>query len=473
MSSINESAGDVIPENVTWSDRPEPELHVVLVQFASILLLSVVCISGNLLLLTIVCRTRPLRTISNALIVNLSVADLLTATLVLPAFSVSVFQPDSVSSQDSVCTVIGLVTQLLSMETMSTLGSIALDRYFNICHPLRYQAMVTKPKMALVVGMTWVQSSVLALLPVCGFGRYRFRSAILPLCSLDLLSNRAFSFLVLGVVIAPSFFVVGVCYGSILKAARVQAKKIFDMELVNARVQLSSWRTRGLAQGRVAIGRGRRRRRRRSATVNAVHPTGVAAAAGAAAASKAPDRARSPVEAWRSAAVRMMEDPESLWMRAVTKIRKTMKQVRAAKTVVIIIGGYVSCWVPYVIVLVVTLVRREYVTGYVINFVVTFLAFSSCFVDPLICIFVNRDFWTGFKAVLGLRRRARVRTAATVFAGSASAASVAGGGGGQRDKRVSPPMGSSDALQWNSFRKKWNDLRRTDASPVGVLEKKG
>lgn len=460
MSLINESADDV-PVNVTWSDQPEPELHVVLFQFASILLLSVVCISGNLLLLAIVCRTRPLRTISNALIVNLSVADLLTSTLVLPAFSASVFQPDSVSGQDSVCTVIGLVTQLLSMETMSTLGTIAIDRYINICHPLRYQALVTKSKMALVVGMTWVQSSVLALLPVCGFGRYRFRSAILPLCSLDLLSNRAFSFLVLGVVIAPSFFVVGVCYGSILKAARVQAKKIFDLELVNARAQLGSWRTRGLPQGRVVIGRGRRRRRRRSATSNAVHPTDAAAAA----ASKAQDRARSPVEAWRSAAVRMMEDPESLWVRAVTKIRKTMKQVRAAKTVVVIIGGYVSCWVPYVIILVVTLVRQEYVTGYFINFVVTFLAFSSCFVDPLICIFVNRDFWAGFKAVLGLRRRALVRTAATVFADSASVASVSGGG--QRgEKCASPSMSSADALQWNSFREKWKDLRQTQVQEV-------
>lgn len=423
----------------------EPELYVVLIQFTSILALSLICVTGNIILLIIVCRTKHLRIVSNVLIVNLSVADLLTSLIVLPAFSASVFRPDSVSGGDSACTVIGLVTQLLSMEAISTLGTIALDRYISICHPMRYQALVTKSKMAAVVGVTWLQSVVLALLPLSGFGRYRFRSYLLPLCSLDLLSNRAFSFLVLCIVIAPSFFVVGLCYGSIFKAARIQARKIFDAEIANARAQL----TPGTATSKPTLG-GHHYHRRRSAP-NVIHPTVKPFSS----TTGVTHRAQT---AWKQAAAQAVtEDPEGLWMKAVTKIRKSVKQARAAKTVVLIIGGFIGCWAPYVILLIVTVVRKEYIAGYAVNFVVTFLAFSSCLVDPVVCILVNRDFWSAFKTVIGWRRRELIKQAVDAFAVDSTSASLAG----QRDRFFSShsSMNSADAQEWMIFREKWNTLR--------------
>jgi len=57
--------------------QPEPEVVAVYVQFAAILSLMVVTVTGNLLLLAIVFRSRQLRaTVSNALIVNLAVASI-------------------------------------------------------------------------------------------------------------------------------------------------------------------------------------------------------------------------------------------------------------------------------------------------------------------------------------------------------------------------------------------------------------
>lgn len=428
----------------------ERELYVILIQFTSIVTLSALCVTGNVIMLLIVCRTKHLRIVSNVLIVNLSVADLLTSLIVLPAFSVSVFRPDSVSggTGDPTCTVIGLVTQLLSMEAISTLGTIALDRYISICHPLRYQTLVTKSKMAAVVGITWLQSTVLAMLPLFGFGRYRFRSSVLPLCSLDLLSNRGFSFLVLCVVIAPSFFVVGLCYGSIFKAARIQARKIFDAEIANARAQLTPG-TPITSKPPNTLG-GRRYHRRCSEPTNVVHPTEKPFASTITVQGRAQT-------AWKQAASQSTEDPEGMWMKAVTKVRKSVKQARAAKTVVIIIGGFIGCWAPCVIILIVTIIRKQYVTVYAVNFIVTFLAFSSCLVDPVVCILVNRDFWTAFKTVVGWRRRELVKQAVDAFAADSTSASLAG----QRDRFFSSysSMNSADALEWTIFREKWNTLR--------------
>ena len=80
-------AGDVTAE-------PEAEMAaVVYLQFAAILLLVTVTVSGNLLLLAVVFRSRQLRSsVSNALIVNLAVADCLVGLFVLPAFATTVLQ---------------------------------------------------------------------------------------------------------------------------------------------------------------------------------------------------------------------------------------------------------------------------------------------------------------------------------------------------------------------------------------------
>ena len=90
-------------ENATWNasssdngtaSRPyEPNTVAIYAQFAAILSLVVVTVTGNLLLLAIVFRSRQLlSTVSNALIVNLAVADCLVGVFILPAFAATVLR---------------------------------------------------------------------------------------------------------------------------------------------------------------------------------------------------------------------------------------------------------------------------------------------------------------------------------------------------------------------------------------------
>jgi len=135
--------------------QPETEACAIYAQFAAILSLVVVTVTGNLLLLAIVFRSRQLRsTVSNALIVNLAVADCLVGVFVLPAFAATVMgggPPPAGGATFGLCSAFGVAAVVLSSESLLTLGAIAIDRFLNICHPLVYVRLAEPHKMALFI----------------------------------------------------------------------------------------------------------------------------------------------------------------------------------------------------------------------------------------------------------------------------------------------------------------------------------
>jgi len=94
------------------------------------------------------------------------------------------------------------------------------------------------------------------------------------------------------------------------------------------------------------------------------------------------------------------------------------------------------------------------------------LAFASGLVDPIVCVVVNRDFWSSFRALVGLRRRQLLREAAKAFAeAAASGESAAAGGFAARKRFMSNGSGSSsDTQEWIVFRDRWNELQRAAAN---------
>jgi hypothetical protein len=145
----------------------------------------------------------------------------------------------------------------------------------------------------------------------------------------------------------------------------------------------------------------------------------------------------------------------------VRQIRKAMRQVRAARTVALIIGAFFVCYIPYTVVAVMTALTGKEPT-YDVNFAVNFMAFASGLVDPTVCLLVNRDFWASFRILVGLRRRELLRSAALAFAEAIASNEPADWGvDGCRRRFMSIESGSSsvDSSDWAVFRERWNELQ--------------
>ena len=143
------------------------------------------------------------------------------------------------------------------------------------------------------------------------------------------------------------------------------------------------------------------------------------------------------------------------------QIRKAVRQVRAARTVALIIGGFFICWTPYTVTTIAT-VLTGLEPAYDVNFSANFMAFAGGLVNPIVCLFVNRDFWASFRILVGLRRRELMRLAARAFAEATAETEPAEWGlHGCRRRFISISSGTSstDSNDWIVFRERWNELQ--------------
>ncbi|KAK2849252.1 hypothetical protein Q5P01_009086 [Channa striata] len=114
----------------------------------------VFAILGNLFIMAAAARFQSLWTPTNAFVVSLAVADFLVAVLVMP-FSL-VRSIDSWYFGDCFCRAHFLLDVTLCTSSIFNLGCIALERYIAICDPLHYPARMSPRRVAMLVLLCWV-----------------------------------------------------------------------------------------------------------------------------------------------------------------------------------------------------------------------------------------------------------------------------------------------------------------------------
>ncbi|KAM9393008.1 alpha-1A adrenergic receptor [Pholidichthys leucotaenia] len=125
-------------------------------------------IVGNILvILSVVCH-RHLRTVTHYFIVNLAVADLLLSSTVLP-FSAIFEILDRWVFGRVFCNVWAAVDVLCCTASIMSLCVISVDRYIGVSYPLRYPAIVTKRRALLAVMLLWVLSIIISVGPLFGW----------------------------------------------------------------------------------------------------------------------------------------------------------------------------------------------------------------------------------------------------------------------------------------------------------------
>ncbi|CAG5922060.1 alpha-1A adrenergic receptor [Menidia menidia] len=147
-----------------------PELNVVKAVILGLVLGVFILfgVVGNILvILSVVCH-RHLRTVTHYFIVNLAVADLLLSSTVLP-FSAIFEILDRWVFGRVFCNVWAAVDVLCCTASIMSLCVISVDRYIGVSYPLRYPSIMTKHRALLAVILLWVLSVIISIGPLFGW----------------------------------------------------------------------------------------------------------------------------------------------------------------------------------------------------------------------------------------------------------------------------------------------------------------
>ncbi|XP_068436408.1 alpha-1A adrenergic receptor-like [Clinocottus analis] len=127
-----------------------------------------VAIVGNILVILSVVCNRHLRTPTNYFIINLAIADLLLGTTVLPV-SATLEVLDRWVFGRVFCDVWAAVDVLCCTASIMSLCAISIERYVGVRYPLQYPSIVTENRALLAMLAVWVLSTVISIGPLLGW----------------------------------------------------------------------------------------------------------------------------------------------------------------------------------------------------------------------------------------------------------------------------------------------------------------
>ena len=132
---------------------------------ASLCLLILLTVCGNVLVCIAVCATRRLRCLTNCFIVSLAVTDLLLGVLVLP-FSALQQLTDEWPLGPVFCNIYISLDVMLCTASILTLLTISMDRFLAVTRPLRYASLVLPGRVAVAMASVWTVSLAVSFLPI-------------------------------------------------------------------------------------------------------------------------------------------------------------------------------------------------------------------------------------------------------------------------------------------------------------------
>lgn len=161
-SSINGSS-DSIPTCTNYTtDTQAVGLGIILSVFI------LVAIVGNILVILSVVCNKHLQTVTNFFIVNLAMADLLLSIIVLP-FSASLEVLGCWVFGRVFCNIWAAVDVLCCTASILSLCIISIDRYIGVKHCLKYPTIMTERKAVAILVLVWVSSVVISVGPLLGW----------------------------------------------------------------------------------------------------------------------------------------------------------------------------------------------------------------------------------------------------------------------------------------------------------------
>ncbi|MBN3311133.1 alpha-1A adrenergic receptor [Amia ocellicauda] len=125
-------------------------------------------IVGNIMVILSVVCNKHLQTVTNYFIINLAIADLLLSTIVLP-FSASLEVLGGWVFGRIFCNIWAAVDVLCCTASIMSLCIISIDRYIGVKYSLKYPTIMTEKKAVVILIVVWVSSMVISIGPLLGW----------------------------------------------------------------------------------------------------------------------------------------------------------------------------------------------------------------------------------------------------------------------------------------------------------------
>ncbi|KAJ8001190.1 hypothetical protein DPEC_G00188720 [Dallia pectoralis] len=164
-SSTSSSNNSSTNSSTCTSTSLDPHVIAVGVLLSLFILVAIV---GNILVILSVFCNRHLQTVTNFFIVNLAMADLLLSTIVLP-FSASLEVLGCWVFGRLFCNIWAAVDVLCCTASIMSLCVISIDRYIGVKHCLKYPAIMTERRAAVILVLVWLSSMVISIGPLLGW----------------------------------------------------------------------------------------------------------------------------------------------------------------------------------------------------------------------------------------------------------------------------------------------------------------
>ncbi|KAG8194137.1 hypothetical protein JTE90_000975 [Oedothorax gibbosus] len=346
--------------NGTVPEEEEDMSHTMIIVAKGIVLCLIItaAILGNLLIIISVYRIHKLRITTNYFIVSLAVADILVAIFAM-SFNAFYTVTESWEFPLWTCDLWNSCDVLFSTASILHLCCISVDRYYAIVKPFEYPNVIKKKTVVIMLVTVWVSSGLISFIPIF-LGWYTTAEHLAERyknpkeCAFVV--NKPYAVVSSCVSFwVPSFIMIA-AYVRIFVEATRQEKMICANQIAAAIPQYPRNSTDTTAQMMVTMPNDRR-----NSHINEC------------------DEHATPIK------------------RSINKMKREHK---AAKTLGIIMGVFIFCWLPFFIWYVTEALCESCKSPDIIVAILFWIGYFNSSLNPIIYAYFNRDFREAFQDTL-------------------------------------------------------------------------
>lgn len=350
--------------------------RALLVSF--LLLFSLTTVFGNMLVILAVIRERYLHTSTNYFVTSLAVADCLVGLVVMPFSALYEVLEHTWFFGVDWCDVWRSLDVLFSTASILNLCVISLDRYWAITDPITYPMRMSGRKAAILIAAVWVCSGAISF-PAIVWWR-AVREEEVPDYKCPFTDNLEYIIFSSTISFYLPLFVMVFTYYRIYRAATIQTR---SLKIGTKQVMRPS----GELELTLRIHRGGTMRQRSDACHGACTPD---------------DPDHEPLTALQNNGLSRSTTrlsnvahgkhlPKNFSLSR--KLAKFAKEKKAAKTLGIVMGVFIVCWLPFFVVNLLSGICSACIAHEeVVNVVVTWLGWVNSSMNPVIYACWSRDF---------------------------------------------------------------------------------